>query len=302
MGDRILVRPGAHIPVDGWVASGSSFVDQSAITGEPLPVDKDIGDPVYAGCVNMAGALEVYVTSLGTDTTFGKIIEAVERAEQSRAPVQKTADKLAGYLVYSALAAALLTYLITHNVRSTISVVIVAGACGVAAGTPLAILGAIGRCARAGVIVKGGLYLEEMAKINTVVLDKTGTLTFGVPKVTKVKKAPGIKEGELLTWRPWRQEIRSTQSRKRWLITLRACSALFFPQRNFNTNRAAVLRRSAEIPRFILATHVIWQTAVFTRRYLLCREAAAACWWRATINTLGPFWLTINSGTRRHRR
>jgi Cd2+/Zn2+-exporting ATPase/Cu+-exporting ATPase len=106
------------------------------------------------------GALEIEVERLGRDTTFGRIVDEVERAERSRAPIQKTADRLAGYLVYFALGAAALTFLITHNVRSTISVVIVAGACGIAAGTPLAILGGIGRAARRGVIIKGGLHLE----------------------------------------------------------------------------------------------------------------------------------------------
>src|SRR6202008_3996133 len=126
--------------------------------------------------------LQVRVEKLGRDSSFGKIIEAVEQAERSRAPIQKTADRLAGYLVYFALGAALLTFIITRNVRSTISVVIVAGACGIAAGTPLAILGAIGRAARHGSIIKGGLYLESLAAIDTVILDKTGTLTFGTPQ------------------------------------------------------------------------------------------------------------------------
>src|SRR5208282_3383328 len=112
-------------------------------------------------------------------------------AEKSRAPIQKTADRLAGYLVYFALAAAALTFLVTHNVRSTISVIIVAGACGIAAGTPLAILGAIGRAASHGAIIKGGLYLEALAAVDTVLLDKTGTLTFGTPQIQEVVSANG---------------------------------------------------------------------------------------------------------------
>jgi len=151
-GDVVLARPGSRIPVDGVVVTGTSFVDQSPITGESFPVEKMRGTSVYAGTINQMGALEIEVERIGRDTTFGRIVEEVERAEKSRAPIQKTADKLAGYLVYFALGAAALTFLITHNVRSTISVVIVAGACGIAAGTPLAILGAIGRAARAGAI------------------------------------------------------------------------------------------------------------------------------------------------------
>jgi len=150
VGDSVIVKPGGHIPVDGIVVNGRSFVQQAAITGEAMPVEKFPGDVVYAGTMNQSGALEVGAQKLGRDTSFGRIVEAVERAEKSRAPIQKTADRLAGYLVYFALGAAVLTFLLTRNVRSTISVVIVAGACGIAAGTPLAILGAIGRAARQG--------------------------------------------------------------------------------------------------------------------------------------------------------
>lgn len=198
VGDSVIVKPGGHIPVDGVVLGGRSFVEQAAITGEAMPVEKTQGDVVYAGTINQSGALEIDAQKLGRDTTFGKIIEAVERAERSRAPIQKTADRLAGYLVYFALGAAVLTFIITHNIRSTISVVIVAGACGIAAGTPLAILGAIGRAARQGAIVKGGLYLEALAGVDTILLDKTGTLTFGTPQIREVVSANGFTEREIV--------------------------------------------------------------------------------------------------------
>ncbi len=197
-GDRVLIRPGTRIPVDGHVVSGNSSVEEAAITGEPLPQDKLPGSRVFAGALNQTGAIEVAVENLGRDTTFGKIIEAVEKAEQTRAPIQRLADRLAGYLVYFALASALVTLLLTHNLRSTISVIIVAGACGIAAGTPLAILGAIGRAARQGAIVKGGMYLEQLAKIDTVLLDKTGTLTYGKPRVIAVEPINGFEERQLL--------------------------------------------------------------------------------------------------------
>jgi heavy metal translocating P-type ATPase len=178
--------------------SGHSFVEQAAITGEPMPSEKVAGSDVYAGTINQAGTLQVRAERLGKETTFGKIIEAVENAERSRAPIQKTADRLAGYLVYFALGAAVLTFLITHNLRSTISVIIVAGACGIAAGTPLAILGAIGRAARKGAIIKGGIYLEALGQLHTVFLDKTGTLTYGFPLVAKICPGPGITEIALI--------------------------------------------------------------------------------------------------------
>jgi heavy metal translocating P-type ATPase len=198
VGETVIVKPGGHIPVDGVVLAGQSFVEQAAITGEAMPVEKASGDAVYAGTINQSGALEIAAQKLGRDTTFGRIIEAVERAEKSRAPIQKTADRLAGYLVYFALGAAILTFIITHNVRSTISVVIVAGACGIAAGTPLAILGAIGRAAHQGAIIKGGLYLEALAAVDTVLLDKTGTLTFGTPQIREVVSANGFGEQEII--------------------------------------------------------------------------------------------------------
>ncbi|CAN5266092.1 cation-translocating P-type ATPase [soil metagenome] len=198
VGDRVLVAPGENIPVDGVVQSGLSYVDQARITGESMPVRRSDGDPVFAGSINQSGALDIQVDRIGRDTSFGRIIDAIESAEQSRAPVQRLADQLAGYLVYFSFAAAILTYWLTGNIRDTISVIIVAGACGVAAGTPLAVLGGIGRAARNGAIIKGGMHLEMLGRIDTIVLDKTGTLTFGEPRVSTIHPAAGRTEDELL--------------------------------------------------------------------------------------------------------
>jgi heavy metal translocating P-type ATPase len=185
-GDAVVVKPGSRIPVDGVVISGHSFVDQSTITGESLPIEKLPGATVYAGTINQSGALEVETRGVGRDTAFGRIVQAVEQAGRSQAPIQRIADRLAGYLVYFALGCAALTFMLTRDARSTISVVIVAGACGIAAGTPLAILGGIGLAARNGAIIKGGRYLEAMWAAKTIVLDKTGTLTFGNPEVVGI--------------------------------------------------------------------------------------------------------------------
>jgi len=197
-GETIVIRPGERIPVDGTVTKGSSFVDQSSITGESLPVEKVEHADVFAGTINKNGVLEVSVQRVGRDTTFGKIVQVVEEAEKSKAPVQRVADRLAAGLVYFAFGAAVLTFIVTRNLSSTIAVIIVAGACGVAAGTPLAILAGIGSAARRGIIVKGGLYLEKLAEIDTIVLDKTGTLTLGVPEVTGVRGAAGTSEETVL--------------------------------------------------------------------------------------------------------
>ena len=156
------------------------------------------GSIVYAGSVSQSGALRIRTDSLGAQTVFGRMIEALRRAEESQAPVQKLADRLAGYLVYFALCCAAATLLITHDARSTIAVIIVAGACGIAAGTPLAILGALGRAARIGAIVKGGTWMEKLGTIDTVVFDKTGTLTLGKAEVVNLEPAPGVSPTELL--------------------------------------------------------------------------------------------------------
>lgn len=198
VGDAVLVNPGGRIPVDGTVIAGHSFVDQARITGESMPLEKTAGAAVFAGSINQSGALEIRTERIGRDTSYGKIIEAVEQAERSRAPVQRLADRMAGYLIYFALAAAVVTYLLTRDIRATISVIIVTGACGIAAGTPLAILGGIGRAARGGAIIKGGLFLEQLGQVNTVVLDKTGTLTYGQPEVLTVIPIAGVDTTALL--------------------------------------------------------------------------------------------------------
>jgi Cd2+/Zn2+-exporting ATPase/Cu+-exporting ATPase len=198
-GEVVLVSPGGRIPVDGAVVAGFSFADESRITGESMPVEKVAGSTVYAGSINQSGALEVRTERIGADTSYGKIIEAVEQAERSRAPIARISDRLAGYIVLFAIAFAIFTQLMWGDVMQSLSVLVVAGACGVAAGTPLAILGAIGRAARLGAIVKGGVHLEKLWKVDTVILDKTGTLTFGEPRLKTIYPAPGVGQDEVLT-------------------------------------------------------------------------------------------------------
>ncbi len=196
--DVIIIKPGSRVPIDGIVSKGNSTVDQSSITGESLPIDKTAGSEVLAGTINQTGVLEVKARRIGKETTFGKIIEIVERAEKSRAPIQKVADKLAARLVYFAIGCAIVTFLVTHNLIFAISALVVAGACGVAAGTPLAILAGIGRLAKEGIITKGGIHLQELAKVDTVVVDKTGTLTLGAPQVTHVHGFDGASKNQIL--------------------------------------------------------------------------------------------------------
>lgn len=196
--DIVIVKRGDTIPVDGKITKGNSYVDQSAITGESLPVEKGRGMKVLAGTINQSGVLEIEATGIGQDTIFGKIIQVIGSVQKSKAPIEKTADKLAARLVYFAFIGAIITFIITRDITTTISALIVAGACGVAAGTPLAILAGIGRCAREGIIVKGGIYLEQLAGVDAIVFDKTGTLTLGKPRVNEVLCFDGVSEKQML--------------------------------------------------------------------------------------------------------
>jgi heavy metal translocating P-type ATPase len=197
-GDVVVIGPGGRIPVDGTVVAGSSTADQSRITGEPLPVDITVGDGVFAGSINQIGAVEVRAERVGADSSYGRIIAAVQQAQSSEPPVQRLADRLAAWLVYLALFGAAITYLVSRDLTATISVVVVAGACGIAAGTPLAVLAAIARIARSGAFVKDGAHLEALSTVDTVVFDKTGTLTTGAPTVVGVRTMGGVDQNGLL--------------------------------------------------------------------------------------------------------
>ncbi|MDR1450098.1 MAG: cadmium-translocating P-type ATPase [Propionibacteriaceae bacterium] len=197
-GQVVVVAPGGRIPVDGVVVAGESAADQSRITGEPLPVDITAGSKVYAGSINQIGAVEVRAELVGAESSYGRIVEAVRQAQSSEPPVQRLADKLAAWLVCLALGGAILTYIVTRDITASISVVVVAGACGIAAGTPLAALAAIARIARSGAFVKDGAHLEALSSVDTVVFDKTGTLTTGAPAVVGVRVADGGSADRLL--------------------------------------------------------------------------------------------------------
>ncbi len=198
VGDVVVVRHGDRIPADGVVLEGSALVNQSNITGETVSVEKSAGNRVYAGSLNESGLLEVRVDSVGSETAFGKIIELIREAGSKKAPIEKTSDRLATWLVEFAIIFSVITFIVTRSFVSSISVIVVAGACGVAAGTPLAIVATMGNAAKRGVIVKGGSYIEEMSRIDTVVIDKTGTLTFGMPVVTDVTAVDNCETKQVL--------------------------------------------------------------------------------------------------------
>jgi Cd2+/Zn2+-exporting ATPase/Cu+-exporting ATPase len=197
-GDIVIVRPGEKIPVDGIVAKGLSSVNQAPITGESIPMEKKVGDGVFAATMNGSGYLEIKAIKVGEDTTYGKIIKLVEEAEAHKAPIQKFADRFTTYFLPSAVSFALLTYLISGKAIYAIAVLIAACPCAVGLATPLSVIASVGSSARRGLLIKGGLYLEALAKVDCVVMDKTGTVTFGKPQVTDVTplKSPLNLRGE----------------------------------------------------------------------------------------------------------
>jgi len=186
VGDIVVVRAGERIPVDGKVRSGAASVNQAPVTGESMPVSKEAGDEVFVGTLNESGALIVEATRVGEETTLARIAQLVEAAQQREAPIQRQLDRLAGWLVPVMLALAALVFFLTHDTHRAITVLIVACPCALILATPVAVMAGIARAARAGVLIKGGQYLEAAARLHTIVFDKTGTLTHGQPEVSHV--------------------------------------------------------------------------------------------------------------------
>lgn len=185
-GDVVVVRPGERIPIDGTVLVGHATVNQAPITGESLPVEKEPGDEVFAATVNEVGYLEIEVRRVGEETMLGRIIQLVEEAETHKAPVQRFADRFSAVFLPLVLLAAALTLLFTHHLVAAIAVLVAACPCAVGLATPLSVVAAVGAGARRGLLIKGGLSLELLANVDTLVVDKTGTLTHGRPRVTDV--------------------------------------------------------------------------------------------------------------------
>lgn len=199
VGETIIVRPGEKIAVDGEVVSGQATIDQSAITGESMPVEAGSGTHVYAATVAKLGSLRIRAERIGVDTTFGRVVKMVEEAEAHRADVQRIADKFsAWYLPVVAIIAAL-TFLISRNPLSTAAVLLVACSCSFALATPVAMLASVGASAKRGLLIKGGKYLELLARADVLLVDKTGTLTLGQPQVTDVVSLNGFSRTEILS-------------------------------------------------------------------------------------------------------
>jgi Cu+-exporting ATPase len=198
IGETVVVRPGEQIPVDGLVIAGAATLDQAAITGESMPAEAGPGTSVFAASFARLGSLRIQVTRTGPDTTFGKVITLVERAETHRAPVQRIADKFSTYYLPVVIAVAVATYLLSGNVLATAAVLVVACSCWFAMATPVAVLASIGAAARHGLLIKGGRHLETLAKADVLLIDKTGTLTLGRPRITDILALDGRAETELL--------------------------------------------------------------------------------------------------------
>lgn len=198
-GDVVVVRPGQQIPVDGEVLSGQATVNQAAITGESMPVDVGPGSGVFAATIAQLGSLRVRAARVGADTTFGKVIKLVEEAEAHRADVQRIADKFSAYYLPVVATIAALTFLLRRDPLATTAVLVVACSCSFALATPIAMLASIGAAAKRGLLIKGGKYLEILARADVLLVDKTGTLTEGRPQITDVVALNGQAEDVVLT-------------------------------------------------------------------------------------------------------
>lgn len=209
-GDLLRVRPGGRVPVDGIVESGASEVDESMLTGEALPVAKAAGDPVTGGSVNGAGALVVEAVRVGADTVLARIAHMVRRAQAAKPPIQRAVDAVAGWFVPAVVVVAAATFAawavwgpaprLNFAVATAVSVLVVACPCAMGLATPLSVMIAIGQAARRGVLIRDGAALQRARRVDTVLLDKTGTLTEGRPAVASVHAAPGCPEAELVAW------------------------------------------------------------------------------------------------------
>ncbi|HXL23202.1 MAG TPA: heavy metal translocating P-type ATPase [Candidatus Dormibacteraeota bacterium] len=209
-GDRLRVRPGERVPVDGVVRDGASAVDESMVTGEPMPVEKSVGDLVTGGTLNASGSFVMEAERVGSETTLAQIVKLVSEAQRSRAPMQKLADQVAGYFVPAVVLIAVLSFAgwmlfgpqprFAHALVAAVSVLIIACPCALGLATPMSIMVAVGRGAHAGVLVRNAEALEALAKVDTLVVDKTGTLTEGKPQVAAIAVLPdsGVTKDGLL--------------------------------------------------------------------------------------------------------
>jgi Cd2+/Zn2+-exporting ATPase len=198
LGDRVVARPGERLAVDGVVTGGASAVDESPITGESIPLDKTLGDKVFAGSINQSGMLEIETQKIGEDTALARIRRLVAEAQASQAPVQRVADKVAKWYVPIALALAVAIWLITGHIVRGITVLIVFCPCALVLATPTAIVASIGRAARRQILVKGGVFAETVGQTDIVALDKTGTLTIGRPTLTGLIQLNFLSRTDLL--------------------------------------------------------------------------------------------------------
>ena len=198
LGEVVVVRPGEAIPVDGEVIEGLATVDQSAVTGESVPVEVTPGSPVFAASLVRLGYLRVRATAVGPDSTFGRVIQLIEEAEANQGRVQRAADRFAAYYLPVVITVAALTLVLRRDPLAMAAVLVVACACSFALATPIAMLASIGSAARRGLLIKGGRYLEALARADVLLLDKTGTLTLGRPEVTDVISLDCTSDADIL--------------------------------------------------------------------------------------------------------
>ncbi|MEI7899038.1 MAG: cation-translocating P-type ATPase [bacterium] len=197
-GARVVVRPGERIPVDGIVVSGASSVNQAPITGESMPVEKAVGSTVFSGTLNASGRLEITTEKVGEGTTLARIVHLVQEAQNTRAPIQNLADRFTTWFLPTVVVLAILAYFVTGDLKAAVSVLLVACPCAFAIATPTAVTAGVSNLARRAILVKGGVFLELGYKIDHLLVDKTGTFTFGRPKVVDIVSFTGRTTDDIL--------------------------------------------------------------------------------------------------------
>jgi heavy metal translocating P-type ATPase len=220
VGDLLVVRPGDLVPVDGHVISNNAVIDESALTGEPIPKTKKVSDPLFSGTVNVGDVFEMITDKLNEDSQYSKIVQMVRKAQEEKAPIQRLADRYAVWFTPITIIISLFGWIITGKLETILSVLVVATPCSLIFATPIAIISGINKAAKLGIIVKSGISLEQIGKADSIIFDKTGTITFGTPRIEKIIEINNVNSDDILLKAACLEQLSSHPVAK--VITLKA--------------------------------------------------------------------------------
>ena len=293
IGDIVLVKAGEKIAVDGKVTGGSGSVNQAPITGESTPQEKATGAVVFAGTIVELGALDIEMTKAGNDTVFSRIISLVEDAEKSQAPIEKFTDKVASYLIPVVFVFVGAVYFFTRDVKLIIALLIFTSPAELGLATPLVTIAAIARAAREGILIKGGLFLEELAKVTTIVFDKTGTLTIGSPVVSKVEIIDeSLDEAQLVRWAA-AADRRSSHPLAKAILTYAANTKVAYPEPTaFDVVKGRGVKASIDNRSFLLGNKYFMEENKVAMTATRENLAETAIYLAADNKLLGVFYVS----------